>query len=279
MKLMPPFIASIFGLLMLFQLTQCAKIPNEGIPSYIQIDTIGITMDADSQGAAAIYAPIFWVEAGPENLGGWQIPAKIPILQSGVTKVRIFAGIYKNAISEYYKYPFFDFYEAEVDLKNTEITTLFPKVKYKPAVKFSFMEDFENSPTFNDLLKTPNTDNDYKGKFFGQMTLTSSSEKKTVSTKLISVPMGKEAFLEFDYKTDNPGSVFFVSAFYANQSDDTDVWLQLSSTNKWRRAYIPIAEDIGARGGLPFNLMYTLIKKDDQSQSSISIDNIKIVHF
>lgn len=257
----------------------CKQIPNDGIPSYISIDSIGLTTTADSQGAPSIYSQICWIEAGPENIGGWQIPAKIPILQKGKTTVRVFSGVYLNAISEYNKYPFFDFYETEIDLVQKESVTIFPKVKYKSTTKFSFIENFELTSVFDDFVKVPNPDNDYKGKFYGMLQLKSTSEKKSISNKLITVPVGKQAYLEFDYKTEDPGSVFFVSFYYATQSDNTDVIIQLSSTAKWKRAYLPISEDIGSRGGLPFNLMFTLIKKDEQSQSSILIDNIKIVNF
>lgn len=274
----PKFYIVVFGICLL--LSACTTVPNGGIPSYIQIDSIQLATSADSQGSSSIMTPICWIEAGGQNLGGWQLPAKIPFLQTGQTTIRIFPGVYNNAIAEYAPYPFFNFYEVTTNLIQKEVVLIKPMVTYKPNIKFCFEESFEKSIVFDEFVKTEHATNDIKGKYYGKLSLQAAAEKKCISTKTITVRAGVQSYLEFDYCSDEPGSVFFVNSYYPGQTDDIDVLIQLTASSKnWKRAYIPIAEDIGRRGTVPFNLMFTLIKKDEQSTASINIDNIKIISY
>ena len=142
------------------------------------------------------------------------------------------------------------------------------------------MESFEKSNVFDEFAKTEHPFDSIRGQYHGKLSLLNAEEKKCLSTKTITVKAGVQAYLEFDYCSDDPGSVFFVSSYYAGQSNDVDVWIQMTASSaNWKRVYIPIADDIGKRGTIPFNLMFTLIKKDGQATASVNIDNIKIIHF
>lgn len=273
------FYIAVVGMYLLV-LSSCTTVPNGGIPSYIQIDSIQLTTSADSQGSNSIMAPICWIEAGGKNVGGWQMPAKIPLLQTGQTTLRIFPGVYNNAIAEYAPYPFFNFYEVTTNLIQKEVVIIKPMVTYKPNIKFCFVESFEKSVVFDEFVKTENLVNDDRGKYYGTLSLQAAAEKKCTSTKSITVKAGVQSYLEFDYCSDDPGSVFFVNSYYPGQSNDVDVLIQMTASSRnWKRVYIPIAEDIGKRGTVPFNLMFTLIKKDEQSTASVNIDNIKIISY
>jgi hypothetical protein len=84
-----------------FMLSGCD--PFEGdqtVPSYLHIDSIGFNSDILSQGTDIQYIADAWVFVNDELVGGFELPATIPILEEGPSKLEIRPGIILNGISD-----------------------------------------------------------------------------------------------------------------------------------------------------------------------------------
>ena len=124
--------------------------PQMEIPSYIWIDSVDFQVsDPTSQGTASHRITDVRVTANGQSLGFYQLPAKIPILESGSTKLNIHACIMEGGVSiKRREYPFYTPYIVTADLKKGEIDTLRPSFKYtdgEHGAQFINIENFESA--------------------------------------------------------------------------------------------------------------------------------------
>lgn len=264
-----------------FILTTCSKVQNDGYPAYIYIDHIDLQTDYIKHGNNQFDGRAVWIEAGSEDLGAWELPARIPILQEGKVTIRIFPGIAKKAISDFGKYNFVNFYSQDVDLKKTVTDTIRPLVTYKDSVKVPYHEDFEKNPTFDNMNIVDNTSgNALRGLKMGKLLLntgSASTEVKVYSKNEIPVPYGKEAYLEFDYSSLNDTSILYANLFFPTSNDNVVLGV-IKCSSTWKRAYFPIDQTVGAKFGEAFKVMFVLIRKDGQLESSVLIDNVRVIY-
>ena len=124
--------------------------PKMEIPSYIWIDSIDFHVaDEATQGTASHKITDVWVTANGKGLGLYQIPTRIPILESGPTRLTIDAGIMLGGVSiTRSPYPFYTSYSLpSINLKKGQIDTLIPSFTYTNLTRFKTecMEDFESA--------------------------------------------------------------------------------------------------------------------------------------
>jgi len=117
------------------------------IPSYIWVDSVDFqVMDEALQGTASHKITDVWITANGINLGMYQLPARIPILESGATRLNIDAGIMIGGVPQIRaKYPFYKTYNITTDLKKGKIDTIQPHFTYTDNAKFYLIEDFESA--------------------------------------------------------------------------------------------------------------------------------------
>ncbi|UPT65780.1 MAG: hypothetical protein M0D57_14835 [Sphingobacteriales bacterium JAD_PAG50586_3] len=138
----------------------CKKeVPNGGIPAYIQIDTIKVTTNAN-QGSASHKVTDAWIFVDSEPLGAFQLPCKIPVLKEGNHTILVRGGIKMNGISATrVPYPFYQFYQTDVNLVKEQVTVIQPTVTYFTDLLFPYKEDFTSGGIT--LMKDPaNSDAD-----------------------------------------------------------------------------------------------------------------------
>jgi hypothetical protein len=264
---------SIFLFIVMVSST-CSKIVNDGIPSYIYIDTIGLESDILTQGYCSIHAPVVWVDAGGVDMGAWELPALIPILKDGEMNIIISAGVKKAAISDFYRSPFYDIFTKKITLTKTKIDTVIPIVKYSPRTSFLFNEDFESTLKFNNI----NTANEHAPIFGAKagVLYTSDLQKVTQTNNYIEISDStKEMYLEFDYKTNIDTAMMFVNLRFEGDNVSTIVGLIRAGTS-WKRAYYPIHEYVNTRIK-KYKLEFAIFLPDGKNSSTIFLDNIKVV--
>jgi hypothetical protein len=195
----------VLPLLLLFQ--DCKKMPNGGVPIYLEIDTVLVSSTLD-QGSASHKITDVWVTANGENRGVYPLPAKIPILASGDVRFIVSAGIRDNGISSTRaEYAFYNV--DEFVLNGTESGKTYTRnsvFTYLSGAKFAFKESFEGGNAFENLTRiTSNVDaNVYEGAAAGKMSL-GPNDTAVVAYNTNGFPItgaGKEVYLELDYKSD-----------------------------------------------------------------------------
>ncbi|MCL2131721.1 MAG: hypothetical protein FWH36_04610 [Lentimicrobiaceae bacterium] len=121
--------------------------PEMEIPSYIWIDSVDFQVtNAGQHGTASHRITDVWLIANGKSLGMYQIPARIPILESGTTKLQIEAGIMLGGVPQARaRYPFYSSYITDVNLKKGKIDTLQPYFTYTNNTEIWEKEDFETA--------------------------------------------------------------------------------------------------------------------------------------
>jgi hypothetical protein len=256
-------------------MTQCSKIDNDGVPSYIYIDTIGLETNILTQGFGSLQAPVVWIDAGGKDMGAWELPALIPILKEGESNIIISAGIMKGAISDFYKSPFYDIYQQKVNLIKTKVDTIRPIVKFSPRASFMFNEDFENGTKFNNIgVESKNIPS--MGANTGVL-YTTDSQKVSSSIDFINVSDStKEMYIEFDYKTDIDTALLFINLQFDGMTSPVKFGF-VKCRNYWKRAYFPIHDYVNV-AKKRFKTQFAILKPLDKNSSTIYLDNIKVIY-
>lgn len=139
----------LFIAFLVFALSSCRKFEGEQtVPSFLRIDTIGLTCDYYTYGANTNNFLDAWVYVDDDILGCYELPATIPVLQQGTHKVAVYAGIAVNGIKDSRAdYPFTaPAVYPSVNLVPDSIVTLHPTVTYWPNgdnLHVRWMEDFD----------------------------------------------------------------------------------------------------------------------------------------
>jgi hypothetical protein len=91
----------LYILLIVILLAGCDKFEgNQTIPSYLSVDTLGFLTDNELQGSKNQKIVDVWVYVDDDIIGGFELPAIIPVLAEGLHKLEIRPGIILNGISD-----------------------------------------------------------------------------------------------------------------------------------------------------------------------------------
>ncbi len=280
----------LFAFGIIVSLGSCELInPEDEIPAYLEISNITLNVDPGSQGTASHKLTDAWVFIDNDIQGIYELPAKIPVLESGIHTVKIIAGIQENGIaSSRLFYPFLNGYEIDIDLRPGQISKVNPVVTYFSTTKFSLLEDFEDagikfekssrSDTTLQIATDPNVV--FEGNACGVAYLDLTKQLFEVQTIAnYTLPrQGSPIFLELNYKTNNT----FTFGIYANeitQSVRLSTGVFLNPTTEWKKAYINLTEVItNAPSAIDFKIFIGAIRDENVNFPVIYIDNIKLVH-
>jgi hypothetical protein len=268
--------------------------PDESIPSYLYIPKITLATTGD-QGAASNQILDGWVFINDALLGVYELPATIPVLTTGYTKVEIRAGVRKNGQSNVRVY--YPFYQGYI-----KYTTLLPKVvdslgpitiSYKPNVKFELIESFDEPSTKFELYKRGVLDTFYRvtgkpyawggsgGSALIEIKNDTTIVEVTTLNEYLLPSSGNEVYLEMDYRTNYQ----FTTGFYVTEGVSRDVQqvpiISLYPTDTtWRKLYLSLKEDIASQeSNSKFKIFFGSAKTSTGYIPQIYIDNVKLVRF
>ena len=116
------------------------------VPSYLRIDSTTLHTNYYLQGTSSANISDVWVTVNGKSMGGYELPATVPIFASGTSNIKIEAGIKMNGqVISRPTYPFFTIDEYTMDLQPTQVYTLAPSFSYLSSTVFEFKEDFEDA--------------------------------------------------------------------------------------------------------------------------------------
>jgi hypothetical protein len=275
-----------------FQVSSCDLIDEpEEIPSYIQIDTIRVQSQMNSEGSSSHNIKDAWLFVNNQLIGAFELPMRAPVLEEGEQLVEVFAGIDDNgviAIPEVY--PFYDRYRATKTLKRGEVLVVEPTVLYNDDAVFGFIEDFELGNLFgadidgNDLTRIEITNT---GKFEGQRSgVILLNEENPIFEH------GTANFYEL-YDENNPTSPVYVELNYKNNIPfevgiigfENNALVEkvyvtgMNPSDKWNKIYINMSLDINSMKADNYQIVIRAIKPQNVETGEIFLDNIKLLHF
>ncbi|MBL7767154.1 MAG: hypothetical protein JNJ58_13725 [Chitinophagaceae bacterium] len=274
----------------LFLFTTCNIInPSEGIPTYIQIDSVQLKSTVPgTHGSVSHKITDVWVYYNREILGGFQLPARVPVLANGKGQLQILAGVWDNGLSgTRARYPFINVDTFTFNANPTQTITHIPQFTYRtadtPSIKY-FIENFEQGNGFikrsgdTAIVKTniPGEvfEDDWSGKIELFDTITTS---ENISVQEYMLPPNKDCYMELNYKSDIP-FVVRLQIYHVGTFIYSDV-IGLNAKDKWNKIYINLT---GFATSFQYGKFKIIIKSSlpaGKTSGKILLDNFKMIYF
>lgn len=275
---------------------------NNPEPSFLEVNewtmesnAIGLSSDSDGEGMLTHNFTDAWVFIDNRLIGVFEVPFKIPVLESGMKEIKVYPTIRNNGISATKKiYPFADPYIIDAELVQNQTLTINPVTRYKDNTRIRLwefddpgnfqIEEGVNSNTsllFGDDMQVITAIN---GVGYGHVPFTSTMNQWQATTlEIPEIPQQQaEVYLEVDYYN----TVSLVTGVIAIEpgSATGNVNVQLNSQNEseveWKKIYLDLKTIVsGYPGAYAYRMSFDALMPDSLSNGYINIDNMKLVHF
>lgn len=278
-------------------ISSCSLFDNEDpIPGFLVFENPTLETTLGIHGSPTHNIKDVWVFDGPDFLGIFPLPARVPVILTGEEKqFSIFAGVRLNGgIGNALRYPFFESIVVSANLSAQEEKVVPLVFNYSSNTKFDLIEDFENNHIF---VNDPNTmdgegtdliiqteevlSGNLGGNRAGQIrfdTDTSSFERTTLSTYDRENNLGSATYIEIDYKCDIPFLAGWIT--YRNNFIQRDYTVLVAPSDEWNKIYIDISQFVGDIEIDRYTIAFaSAITSGDSVPANIYLDNIKLVHF
>lgn len=278
-----------FILPLILLLASCEKFSgDQEVPAYLSIDSIYVYTDYGLQGSASSNITDAWVFVDGQFIGAFQLPAKFPVLVSGIHKVEVMPGIKKNGISAtrwIYEYYTPIIYNLKFGIDSlTKMKTL--KTTYSSETNFLWKEDFEGSSIKLDTTNrslvpiqlTPAGSSLTIEGLHSAMLVIDSAHNFVEAQSHDVYPISYSAtYLEMNFSTNNTFTVgiflYGASAFY-----EVPIMTMNVTNNLKKKVYIDLSPALTGYTGVDhFRVYFGTFKDDAVKQGVIILDNLKLV--
>jgi len=264
-------------------------------PSYLKIDSVGLISDYSISGTTSNKITDVWVYANDNVIGCFELPARVPILASGNTKITLMAGIKVNGISATRaSYPFYKDKIYNIELKEDSTFFINPIFSIDSNAVITLFEDFEGAGikfektalSDTNITNTNDPQNVFKNyqnlseisNYSGLVYVNSTKSKFEIQTvdNYVMPKNGNYVFLEMNYKCTSPILVGLF-ANYSTYSVKNPI-LVLNPSEKWNKIYINLTIAISRESDAQnFKFYFYGIKKDEHIEDYFYFDNIKLI--
>lgn len=261
--------------------------PEEQIPSFICIDTI--SFDAENHGQNAHDIVDAWVFDNEQLVGVYELPATVPILNSGDVNIRIRPGVKLNGTAATrWRYQYLEDFVETVELFEDSVVCVSPQLVYKEAVATPILEDFESAAQVNITNSTVSQ---------GNITIIQDENAFEGKSAKLTLPAGQIIFeCESTLGPDLPGSGAPVTLEFAYKGD-VDIVVSLLSetpigpiqtqlflataTDEWKFFYISLTEAVSSLlGSTSHKPVFGWVRNSsDPVDEVVYLDNIRLIHF
>lgn len=285
------FLSSI---LIVFLFTSCIK--NNPDPAWLEVTEWTLIDNPNNPlvaGELSHNITDAWVYIDDKVVGVFEVPFKIPILESGPREIKLYPTIWDNGISATKRiYPFMEPYVITAELVQNETLKIDPVTQYYSVVNFEIV-DFEGFSTgFTDNSAYPasiTTSSDptvlgpFNGSKFGRVDLNSTSnEWKSIISQPFNLPQsGAEVYMELDYY--NNASISTGVLSYQGTEPTTHPNIRINpqevGEEKWKKIYIELKTIVsGTPNADSYYMTFSATWPDSIPNAQINLDNIKLVY-
>lgn len=275
-------------------LSACKDEP-ERIPAYIRIEpfTVNATGGADWQKITDV-----WVYVNDQFLGGYSLPALVPVLDEGESNVLIFPGVKENGLLQTPGvYPFFERYEGKVTLQPGQTSSVQPTTRYSPDAIFPWTVDrasFNDATiVFVDRDSDPATTFEFvtDGAFEGRsvkLTVDTAHTVNEIATEQVEdLPTSgaRQVWLELNYRNDMPFELWLLGTPTGGGNEISQPIYQFSASENWNKIYFNLTEYVVASQQDKYRLFFrAALRKDvagkfEQLNGEVFLDNLRLIHF
>lgn len=248
-----------------------------------------------------------WIFVNGRDLGTWELPCKVPILEEGTPNILIFPGVKMNGVSTSRpRYPFADAKPLRdangrpIELRKDAVTTIDRvPVRYYSTTNFSnVIETFEtisnqyfeavDSAGLNfQRIQDPGpdyTNPNHVVNHVGTLTLGNGDSVFNIQSRNLAFNRLPEAvFLEMDYRCDAPENHTFNVGMFIEKSITSvtsyEPLVVVKASNEWKKIYINLTQSV--LRNQTYATAYRVLLSGGQSGDepvTFYFDNIKIVY-
>lgn len=280
-------------IVILLLLQSCVK--NNANPAWLNIQTWTLKVNSELNGEEGALSHNFsdvYLLVDDAVIGYFELPIKLPILESGKHKITLYPAIKNNGISATKRvYPLCQKHEFTLDLQADQVYEITPETRYENNTKF-WIEDFEDAALklFTEGISSANikAENDpnilVHGNYYGHVALTTTDSLWfAYMTPAISLPQqGAEVYLEIDYRNTNSLLTGLLAYSGSGVANNPNIQLNPQDDNAlvWKKIYIDLKELVSnSIGANAFAGYFNAGIDPGRSQADVYIDNIKVIHF
>lgn len=281
--------------LMLFS---CDKSGNL-VPAFIIINKEDITIRSSLfAGVTAQDFSDVWVTVNGQSLGCWELPAKIPVLETGNCNLIVNVGIKMNGVTSTRPvYPFVNSYKIKsIDIEPNDEIHLKPVFTYYDDIIFPVRENFENAGIVlipgadsetdiitkitdqNLIYKNPWDSNDVNYNS-GLIELKDTATYFEIETDELTLgTTNYYTFCELNYKTEGTIGVSLIVINSSGTRTSNPIAMYNASPNEWKKAYVNLTQAlIRNYTASSFKIQIMGYREEDASNAKFYLDNIRVV--
>ena len=269
----------------------CAEDADE-LPALVTVSGFELSTGA-GQGAATTDIREVWAFVGGNFIGVYNLPARIPIYESGPTEVELRAGVHKDGRSVTPEpYEFYAPVIRQLDLRpgvTTEVGTL--PLRYADGTTFGFIEDFELGGA--EVFAIEGTEGSLtaqqqfvrSGNFAGRYELTDSVPLVELASNVAFgnlFTVRQYVYLELDYRSDVPTQA---GVLPLNPPPGVTPLFDVGfvARDVWTKLYIDLTPVIGQLRSQQVDAyqigLSSLLLEEGQTRGTVYLDNLKLLYF
>jgi hypothetical protein len=280
------------ALLLLLAFSSCNIInPDEPEPAYVNIDTYSFHAVA-GQGTSDQKITDMWVYANDDIQGVFDVPSSIPVLRTGTTDIKVFAGIKQNGISSTrIRYPFFTVFDTTLNLSSLGAHTITPHFTYTSGVSVDDSRDFESGVYFQEATQsnegTFQVINDpavaFEGNKCGKASLSGGLDfMQFMDNTELTLESGNAIFLEMNYSCNNTFAIGVFTTTSGSVAKNPVLYITPTTGNsgdvpEWNKIYVDLGAVALDNPSADFHQLYFESMLSESSTPTIFLDNLKIV--
>lgn len=267
----------------------------EPIPAYIHINPFTVVNTPGGEAWQKITEG--WLYVGDEFIGGYSLPATVPVLTDGTQPVIVFPGVRENGLTNTPGlYPVMQRFETTAVCTPGETVTISPSTSYLPNAIFPWSLERTTFDQTSIVLENRDTDTATTFQLVTDGAFSGRSVKLAVTTdhpyieiateKASGLPASDErpVWLEMHYKCNMPFELWLIGQTGSANESGTAVY-QFAPTDTWNKIYfnltgflINLKEDdirLYFRAALPVDQT----GKYTQDTGEVFIDNLRLVYY
>lgn len=255
------------------------------VPTYLNIKPFTLNIkDPACQGASTENITDVWVFSNDQIIGGFELPATVPIMQNGAADISLRPGIKNSGAAELrIDYPFYSPHQFQTNLNPGEIIEVEPETYYYENLNFYALEDFEQLSIILDKVESGSVDVNItddpdlvrSGDRSGRITMNADESFTARISNWVELPKGKSLYLEIDYHLEAPLEIQLI----ANTTDGERYLpvIVLYATEDWQKTYIDLGAIVDAQlSTSEFSILFYSLNTDS-SPVNLYIDNLKLI--
>lgn len=263
--------------------------PSEQIPSYIAVDTVKVKINSPGEGTAIHNITDCWLYVNNKLIGVFEVPFKVPVLESGIHSIQIEPGI-KNSGGDANRdiYPMMYGYYITDTLTEAEVLNIIPEFSYRPVV-FDLIEDFEDIGIAFQVSAESDTSialvsgiQAQEGKSMYVALDDDHPNFECRSTGLYEIEKNGSAFLEISFKcTDSVDfGLFALESNGATMAEIRKSVYTFKPTDTWKKVYIDLNYHVINTTGTQFRPYFLCARSEDDvdEKTEFYLDNIKLIY-